>query len=1260
MQDDPEDNLSVYRARMMPGSCQWLRRRESFLDWTHPSNEAPRIYWLYGLPATGKSTLATYTVDYLQHGFMEESCQYHFFSYGDQTKRTATHFLLSIALQIAQTHNVFADELLSLYEESGISMGSQKLHTLWENVFEGILFRLDLGHVLHWVVDALDECESPLVLIDLFLKIRSRTPIKIFLTSRSTKDLSTIGASRPSHIMTETISLEDTSDDIRACVEAKVSEAIPNEKVRLDVTNQVFKKASGSFLWVRLAMESLRANWHTQEDIQSVLNLVPDGMEFLYEQMFSHVLDQKERIRDMAVQILTWATCSFRPLRISELQVALEPRFGSFVSLEDTIVQICGQFVRIDPGVSTVSLIHATARQFLSTATTDRKAFIDNEKAHEDLAKICIGHLSRDTWRQVLARVPEKAEATSVPKRQDRLCQLKDTHPLLDYATKHWAYHVSHSSTVSSDLVHMVSSLLDKWALSWIHAVALSGNIRTLILTAQYIRAYLKRRKSRASTGPLQSLRQEVDTKAIQAWATDMIRIVGKFGLNIVQVPSSIYRQVAPFCPKDSMISRCYAKPREMAFSVRGISSAVWDDCLARLSVGEDHIASKVLCTSTLFITLISNGGVIIFWFADTCEEARRVRHGEYVTNMVLNKAGTMLATVGFQTFRIWETSSGKELFSFPRFSLSIPIAITFGTVDTELLIATDDCLVSCYDLVAREVTWRFLAEETLDKTHSCPRLMVFSPDNSKVAIAFRGRPVLIWDITLPQDQTPQRCIRTEDRDRISDDVYNCPEVVCWKPQGTSLLILYQDTYMVDWNIDDDEQIQYSHVEGREMVISHDGNLLLTSDAYGSLSVWTFPNLKLMYRLFYDEFVRDLAFSPDAQRIYDVRGSLCNVWEPDALVRPDDLDSEEQSSAHDSATSEPITSRDDNARTQITALTCDIDDKYYCCGREDGTVAIHEMEEGKRIRRVHNHAKTSAIIALAWSPSGRFLASGDDSGRVIVKRLELKGPGTWAVFGVLDTRIVDNVQQFLFSPDERHFLISTQSWDRLWDVKTKTEVKRQRKNSRSGNRWTNHPSEDMLVLISPKEVSTHSWSTLERMVETAPAFTGSTEDSQTTLETSVSTILPTMESDYPNFSEPSESVSWISHTSNRRNIIFETLPHTGHARSESVRGLRLEYIMTSDINTSGEPIKRYDMGSLADEIARLIGCYGNKVVFLNRQYWICTWDIGAAVNTLKQHFFLPRDWLAPSTLSLALMNSKGSFLCTKNGEVAIVRNGIKH
>jgi hypothetical protein len=78
----------------------------------------------------------------------------------------------------------------------------------------------------------------------------------------------------------------------------------------------------------------------------------------------------------------------------------------------------------------------------------------------------------------------------------------------------------------------------------------------------------------------------------------------------------------------------------------------------------------------------------------------------------------------------------------------------------------------------------------------------------------------------------------------------------------------------------EDKNTEHHGTSAREMVINHDGNLLLTSENAGTLSLWALPEFELMYRVQHEEFVRDLAFSPDSQRFYDVRGTICNIWNP--------------------------------------------------------------------------------------------------------------------------------------------------------------------------------------------------------------------------------------------------------------------------------------------------------------------------------------------------------------------------------------------
>jgi WD40 repeat protein len=1245
----------------MDGSCRWITKQQKFINWIDASEKTPKIYWLTGPPATGKSTLTSFVVEYLQHRFLGKSCQYHFFLSNHQ-KRTGAYCLRSIALQLALLNEPFRMALFALNNETGVLFGSQKLNFIWEKIFEGIVFKANFPTPLFWVVDALDEADLPQVLINLFMKIRSVTPIKVFMTSRMTKELAIIASSNSGSIDHEPLSINDTLADIRAYVHTFVRSALPyGSHFQEGIADQVLEKASGSFLWVKLALDTLKDNWHTREDVRKALHEVPEGMESLYAKMITHVMDQTQRLRTMALRMLTWTACASRPLHLDELKIALSSEFDGFVSLEDTIIQICGHFVRIDK--SKVFLIHSTARQFLLDHTEERSPFIDRRQAHEHVALRCLEYLSDGKWRAIFMRAAEVAFNPGQA-RKNRLASFEDDYPFLSYAVQNWAFHVGNSSSESDKLLPTLSIFLERYCLSWIHAVALSGNLRTLTHAAQDLKAYV-RKSGRENSFSMASSKNVGDeaSEFLWLWAVDIIRIVGKFGANLAENPSSIYRMIPLFCPKGSKMRETYGRGRDNALSVAGISSFDWDDCLARLNVGEDETASKVLCTGSYFVTLIGSSGTLVVWHAESCEEARRMRHGEWVTMMTSNKSGTLIATAGIQTFRVWEIATGKQVHCLPKYSQARTMAIAFGTVDSELLIGRDDFSVSCYDLLSLEEKWDFVAEELDDVDHSCPRLMAFSPDIDKVAIACRGRPVLVWDITMREPQQPRRCIRTKDRDIDLGDVYNCPEIVVWQPEGTSLLILYQDTTVVDWRILEDEQDEYDHLGAREMIISQDGSLLLTSDHNGSLSIWTFPRLNLLYRLHYDETVRDLAFSPNGQRFYDTRGSLCNVWEPDALVRPDELEREDSSSNSEmSILSDPIFSRDDNSRSQITALACDADDKFYCCGKDDGTINIHEMSEGKKLRKVYSHAATVSIISLAWSRSGKYIVSGDDSGRVVAKRLESKEPGKWAVYPIFDFRLSEPVDQFIFNPSEKLILVSTRSGDRVWNLRSKEELCRRRWPSQNGRRWISHPLEDTVLLwIDPTEVQRYDWQTLT-CLEKEPKSPKPGTSTSTTAEqrAPASTERPALPQHPTRPSEAPESVYWISRTKNRRYIICETLPDTGHSGATSARGIRLEVLSTSEIGSKHEEkVARRSLDQLSKRVARLIGSYQDRVAFLDHQYWLCTWEIDTDFSTFKRHFFLPKDWLSPSTLQLAALTLHGTFLCPKNGEVGIVRSGVK-
>ena len=1249
-----QDDLAQSTFQGGPGSCQWFHERDSFQKWLTDSASTNRFLWLTGLPGTGKSTLAGMTIRKIQELHRQGGCQYHFFIESQPMKRSISYALRSIALQIALSNVKFAEKLVQWHRESGLSIESQKYSAIWAKIYEGIIFKMDLGCPLYWVIDGVDEAEAPTALVKLLMQTESKSAIRVLLLSRPARELTNLTAPRADVVCHEYVSKDDTLEAIQAYVESVVQEALPdNKRVQGTVITQVLEKAEGSFLWTKLALETLRKNWHTQGDIITTLNNVPKDMESLYRKMLELVKEQGPRPQETAFKILTWAACSFRPLKVAELEEALAPDYGEFLSLVDTIVQICGHFVGVNN--DNVSLIHATARRFLIHPSEGKSPIIDPHAAHEHLASVCLRYLSLDRWRRILAQVPEGDTAT----KSDRLQDLYKTYPFLQYARDHWAYHVSHAPVNAPNLLSLLKFFFEKRVLFWIQAVALSNNLRTLTHTAQLVKTYLRRKKRKESSDPPMSLaaqNSESETDFLDRWVIDLIRVVGKFSSTLLQSPSTIYRHIPPLCPPDSAIGKNYGKLEESLLTISGVSANGWDDNLARLSVGRDDNASRIICAGPYFAGLISTNGTIVVWHAETFEELRRLRHKEWVLILESNRAGTLIVSGGECSIKVWDIRTGEQLHTVeidPEISLT---CLAFGNSDDEMIAGYEDCAVVRYDLKQSAEVDRFYADEEDDDNHSCPRFMSISPDLTKLALAYRGRPVLLWDLVAWGSKRPQRCVRTEDRDRwdgMDQEVWNAPEAVRWHPDGSSLYILYQDTTLVDWRLIEDQQFEHGDTGAREMAINHDGTLLLASHYNGTLSVWTIPKLGLIYRLSYEGLVRDLCFSPDSQRIYDLRELTCNVWEPDVLVRPDDLDRDDRSNSFDgSFVSDAVYSQVKDYRSQVTALLCDGEGQFFCCGRDNGTVYLHDMRDGKKIKKLCTHAPIADIIVLGWSPSRRYVASADDLGRIMLKRLRIKDDGKWAVYAIFDLHLDDAVEQFLFNVEEDLVLISTSSSDHVWSIKEKREICQTRCNPTHSRKWVNHPHQmEYLLSVDINGVYSHRWADLRSLStsEVTPEVEPPHQEDDDQVSVSSSSSFGDS-SDYSLTSpQHQQAVRTVLLTRDKKHIICET--------SDSIHGTQIELISTADITISADNAQppRRTLLSSDSQLQRLLGLYRDRIVFLDHANWKCAADV-AKPRDVARRFFLPRDWMSSTdSVNLIKLNRNGAVLCPKNGEVVVVR-----
>ncbi|KAF2759829.1 WD40 repeat-like protein [Pseudovirgaria hyperparasitica] len=1228
----PEEGFESARSKTTKGSCDWIFNNSHFLEWSTDmtGNNITRAFWLTGPPATGKTILAAAVIDHFR--IQSYPCFFHFFTAGHQSKRSSSYCLRSIALQVAQENEAFRNRLISLHERTGILFNSQTndFTAVWEKLFTGILFKIEFATPLVFVLDAINEADSSALLIRSLLDCRPASPILLFLTSRPMK-IPSATAAYGVPIIHYPLSDNDTELDIRKYVHWKIQDFLPDDdEIRRNVSDIVVASASGSFLYVKLVLDMLQDNWHTQEDIRKIFTAVPKGMEELYLEMLKSVNSQSPHLKAMATRIITWVVCSSRPLGIDELQTALEPDFSGFTKLEDSIVQLCGNLVSVDHG--RISIVHATARQFLLKPQGGNPAFVSAKDGHELIAIRALKYLCDEKWHRIYQKVDGYGAYHKHERKENRLLIAEKGNPFLGYATCHWAYHVSKAPASSVLLIKVIRTFLDAYSLSWIEGIALSQNLRYLTRAAQQLKRFAKQVSKRSerlrSESPLNLFsKAEDDAGYIKAWATDLIRVAAKFGLNMVQSPSSIHRLVPPFCPTGSMIRTTFDRHTSGSVSVAGLVLQEWDDNLASVSVSEEDTASRILATDTHFITLISTTGTALIWRAETCELERRIDHGEYVRLMAINKSGTLLVTAGLYCYRIWDITTGEEVFSIPKSTYALHVTICFGHSDTQVMVGYDDCSVRTYDAEKQVETSCFIPEKGLAED-AAPQIMQISPDLTKVAMACRGQPPVIWDMTVGGTR-PLSCRITN-----TNDSFCHPEKMIWQADGGSLLVMSYHTKITQWHIYEQYKVEYDHINAREMALSKEGDFLLTSDYAGTISVWLYPRLNLLYQLQNEhEIIRDIAFSPDAQRIYDLRSSVCNVWEPEVLVRAEQHDMEDRSSVGESSTStEPVLNQRYHQQNMVTAIACSSSDDYLCCGQEDGSVIIMDTHSGAKVRKVYRHNSSSSIELVAWSSSGRYMVSADDSGRVISKRLETKEAGKWGVFGGVDFRSPEPVQQFLINEDRKLLLVSSRSRVAIWDLKTKNEFCTRRWDDIPGHKWVleSKPSA-RLLRIAADGVTAYDWGSLHEL----PA------------DTAVVPSISQMEA-----VGQDAHVTWAELVPSLNAVLYFV--------STTVSGITKESLLLATLSKgpsrSGHTIP--DDSVIMTHKRRIVGVFKEHFTYIDQDCWLCTWRIGSKTSEVIRHFFMPKEWLSWTALNNVTLTQHGTFLCPKLSEVAIVRNGL--
>lgn len=1257
----PLNDLTSFLSRWSPGTCRGILSNVIFQNWLENSSTSS-ILWAYARPGNGKSVQAAFLIDYLLASGCK--CSYFFFRHDDSRKRSASSLLKSLGLQIAKWIPDF-EEALSVKYEDGLRLEKMDARSIWQQIFLSILLKIEGIPQLHWVIDGLDESDSISLLIEFFSCIpTSIFPIHIMIFSRETPAIAQ-AFDRISRVTSlTTLNADRNADDIRLYAMLEMEYMHGTNECRKMIVDEIVDRAEGNFLWVSLVLKEIM-QCHSYDEIQQAFDEIPSGMDLLYQRMEASIKGLKRAAdKDLARIILIWATYSRRPLNTEELLRALQPQFPVILDLKFTISKVCGQFVMIDSN-NCVCLVHLTAREYL-VKFSNLWFSISAKDAHEDLFKKSLSSLNDRQIRNIVNQNPLS--------------------PFYSYCATSWAYHLNMSSAASDDSFSLLTSFFQGVSvLPWIQILAVSGQLGELILASQVLTSFIeKRRKPDAMN--MASLPRLSDLQLLELWAIDLLKLVGKFGSQLLDEPTAIYNNIPQISPHSSALFQQFGGSKASSLCVTGLSDSDWDDCLTKVSVGHDYQAEMITCSGH-YLAVTSSEGIIHLWNSSTFEEIWSFVHQEYLFTMCFNTKSDLLASYGCFTTKIWNVTLRCQLFTVTNLDSAIvrPRCMTFTDSDTALMIGSDLQNIRKLSTEHMDQGWQMCdisksCKETLldDANISSPTAVAFNTDMTEVAIAYRRSSLTVWSLT--NAKFINRCKRGLGLDKTIGSAWTGVNRVLWHPNSGELLGIHTDGAVFKWHPLEETHRELEIVSRptpSEINCSPNGLVFATSDLYGTINIYNFDHLTLLYQLFSEHRVTTLCFSPDVRRIYDLRGSYCNAWEPSILIRvgsTDELASENDNEAVNTRISYLASEVLEEIRPSITAVSARPHGILLCASTSDGLVELHDATN-QRKRLIAESAGGMRIDHLIWGEDSKFIVYSEIGVGVFIKSVVEVDPSTdgfgWHCETVMRFRPSlehGAISRIFISQDSKFVLVASQSSAQLWSLRTKiVEAVYTSSTPRRSAQWIPHPSKvDQILVFTTSTVTALEWNNLKQAGHWRIDLLlqdSADEETEEYRPVCQSNILPT---DQRTLFEAKDKIDPIISTRFSPYILLRKSRFSVHHEK---RRPEFHLLDIASLQCAADPNCILDTtpipATIAATIEHPLNILGKDLlVYIDKSFWICSWRISMQTSTQEQqmkstrHFFLPRDWINIESVSSCQVLADGTLLCPRKGEVALVKSRL--
>ena len=412
--------------------------------------------------------------------------------------------------------------------------------------------------------------------------------------------------------------------------------------------------------------------------------------------------------------------------------------------------------------------------------------------------------------------------------------------------------------------------------------------------------------------------------------------------------------------------------------------------------------------------------------------------HTDWVNDVAFSPDGTQIATASNDaTIKIWEVTTGKELFTLERHSRPVT-AVTFNKAGTRLASGGEDGFVNLWNVTGNYIN-------ALGGRHGAVRSLDFHPDDRRLLAGYDDGTVRVWDIAIFQSLWDLK-------------EHNGPvNAVAFTPDGDFFASAGEDGRIIirqsenSTSLSSIEPIEGELTTINALTFSPDGDLLIAGYAGGTLRVWDFQSGERIVTLReHTNLIFDISINSDGTRLASAsRDETVKVWDMASWKNISTL------VGHDSA---------------VTAVAFDPQDgQLLVSGSQDKLAKLWNAESGFNPLILAGH--TSSINRIAFQPGGALVATGNDdksvrfwdgeSGELVFNFTDPNGPvndvefspnGMWLAAGsddgvawLLKAATGEDVYQFVnhggpvtavsFSPDSTQLATSSEDgFVRVWDI----------------------------------------------------------------------------------------------------------------------------------------------------------------------------------------------------------------------------------